>query len=89
MNVLVICRAAEGVDAAATFPAYFDAEMAALRALRERGALTAAYTLDGPGAVLTLEVADLDSARALTSQLPLAIAGLIDVELLDIEPLDF
>jgi hypothetical protein len=52
MNVLLICRPAPGVDPGSEFPPHLPAERDVLHALREQGALTAAYSPGGPGAVL-------------------------------------
>ncbi len=87
MNVLLICRPAAGVDPAREFPRRLPAERDALQALREQGALTAAYSPGGPGAVLMLEVADVDTARRIGARLPLAAAGLIDIEIIPLTPL--
>jgi hypothetical protein len=87
MNVLLICRPAPGVDPGSEFPPHLPAERDVLHALREQGALTAAYSPGGPGAVLMLDVPDLDSARRIGDGLPLAVAGLIEIEIIPLKPL--
>lgn len=89
MNVLMLCRPAAGVDPSRQFPPHLPAERDALNALREQGALTAAYSPGGPGAVLMLEVVDLDAARRIGERLPLATAGLIDIEIIPLTPMAF
>jgi hypothetical protein len=88
MNVLLICRPREGVDPPSTFPRHLPGERATLRRLREDGTLTGAYSPGGPGAVLMLHVPDLDTADRIASQLPLAVAGLIDTEIIELRPLE-
>jgi muconolactone delta-isomerase len=73
------------VDPAAVFPPHLAAE---LRNLRNRGVLLQAYSPGGPGAVLLLRVDDLDHATRLLKQLPLRTAGLIDIQLTGLHPID-
>ena len=47
-----------------------------------------AYTPGGPGAVLILEVSDLDQAESDLTELPLKMAGLIDIELIPLHPVN-
>jgi hypothetical protein len=54
--------------------------MAALRRLRQSGALTNAWSPGRPGAILMLD-ADIDDAEDLISALPLARAGMLDYEI--------
>jgi hypothetical protein len=86
MQVLAICRPAPGVDPGSAFPPHLSAELDALRSLRTAGVLAQAYSPGGPGAVLLLNAPDLQSARTTVDQLPLAVAGLIETELIPLHP---
>jgi hypothetical protein len=86
MRVLALCKPAAGVDPAITFPPHLAAERAALARLRDTGTLVEAYTPSGPGAVLILEVSDLDQAESDLAELPLKMAGLLDIELIPLHP---
>jgi muconolactone delta-isomerase len=89
MNVLLICRPRDGVDPSSSFPSHLAAERAELRRLRKNGTLSAAYSpAGGPGAVLMLDVPDHDTADRIAAELPLAIAGLIDTETIELHPLE-
>jgi hypothetical protein len=88
MDILAICRPARNVDAKAAFLPYLPAELDALRALHASGVLAHAYSPGSPGAVLILHLPDLQAAHAATAALPLAAAGLIDVELIPLHPIE-
>jgi hypothetical protein len=88
MNVLLICRPRDGVDPSSSFPSHLAAERAQLRRLRTNGTLSAAYSPGGPGAILILDVPDHDTADRIAAELPLAIAGLIDTETIELHPLE-
>jgi len=87
VQVLAICRPAGGVDAQSAFGPHLEAEMAALRRMRDAGSLERAYSVGHPGAVLVLVADNVDAARAQAAGLPLARAGLVDVELIPLHPL--
>jgi hypothetical protein len=70
MDVLLICRPAPGVDPGSEFPPHLPAERDVLRALREQGALTAAYSPGGPSAVFVLDVPDFDGPAASATASP-------------------
>ncbi len=56
-------------------------EVEALRRLKSESILVDAWSPGGPGAVLIIEASSESSATDIFSKLPLAAAGLIDVEL--------
>jgi muconolactone delta-isomerase len=87
MLILVICRPAEDADQA-EFRRLVPAEAAALRELKDSGALTAAWSPGRPGAVLMLDVADEAEAARTVATLPLARAGLIRAEVIPLHPMD-
>jgi hypothetical protein len=43
---------------------------------------------ESPGAVLMLNVETMDSARSITDALPLSAAGLVEVELTELHPME-
>jgi muconolactone delta-isomerase len=85
--VLVICRPAADADQV-EFRRLMTAEAAALRQLNSSGALTGAWSPGHPGAVLMLDVPDQTQAARLTADLPLARAGLITTEIIQLHPMD-
>ena len=60
--------------------------MDALRQYLAKGTLTEAYSPGGPGAVLIFEAATREAAEALAASLPLALAGLIDTDVIELHP---
>lgn len=86
MRIIAICRPAAGVDPA-RLGTRLGAESTALQALAAKGSLLEAYTLDVPGAILILECRDQQEAARCVSQLPLLVAGLIDVEISALHPM--
>jgi hypothetical protein len=52
------------------------------------GTLTGAWSLDHPGAVLMLEVADADQAARILADFPLAEADLITTEIIPLHPIE-
>ncbi len=86
MTLLALCRPRPDADPAA-FAGLLAAEADALRRLKAEGWLTAAYSPGRPGAVLLLE-GDPEAADAVLADLPLVAAGLIDVELIALTPID-
>jgi len=88
MMFLVICRRTPDGDTDA-FARLLAAEGAVLRKLQVGGILTSAWSPGGPGAVLMLELPDQAAAERITSELPLAAAGLISTEVIPLKPLNF
>jgi hypothetical protein len=52
------------------------------------GTLTGVWSLDHPGAVLMLEVADADQAARILADFPLAEADLITTEIIPLHPIE-
>ncbi len=67
------------------FADHLAAEGEALRELGQRGFLREAYSIGRPGAVLILDT-DTDAAARLLAELPLAVAGVLDIELFPLTP---
>ena len=88
MQFLVICRRVADGDTDA-FPRLIADEGAVLRKLQADGILTEAWSPGGPGAVLMLELPGQGAAEQITSELPLAAAGLITTEVIPLHPLNF
>jgi muconolactone delta-isomerase len=88
MLFLVICRNMPDGDKEA-FSRLVADEGAVLRDLKANGILTSAWSPGGPGAVLMLDLPDLAAAQEITSEFPLAAAGLITIEIIPLHPLDF
>jgi len=88
MKVLAICRPRAGTEPTELARHVAD-EVDHLERLRAGGTLLEAYRPGGPGAVLILEAADLRDAQSAVDDLPLAAAGLIDVELIVLHPLRY
>jgi hypothetical protein len=86
MKVLAIGRPVPGVDAAAEIPRYARDELTDLWRLYRDGVVREMYSPGGPGAVLILECADLDAARAAVDAFPLAANGIIQFELIELRP---
>jgi len=84
VKVLVICRTRHDVTPA-EIAARGPAEMAALRQLQADGSLIEAYSPGGPGAILMFE-ADRAAVEAAVTSLPLAQAGMIDTEIIELHP---
>jgi hypothetical protein len=84
VKVLVIRRPRPGVQPG-DIAAHAAAEMAALKELQADGALAAAYSPGGPGAVLIFEASRAAVETALAG-LPLAREGLIDTEVIELHP---
>jgi hypothetical protein len=85
MKLLAIGRLREGADAR-DIAGLARAEMGALWALYRDGVVREAYSLGGAGAVLLLETVARHDAEAALSGLPLAAAGVIDFELIELRP---
>jgi len=88
VNFLVICRRAPDGDTDA-FARLVASERAVLRKLHGDGILTSSWSPGGPGAVLILDLPDQVAVERITSELPLAAAGLITTEVIPLHPLDF
>jgi len=87
MLILVLCRAADGIEEAG-FRRYLPAETAALRELKADGVLADAWSPGRPGAVLLLNVPGQAEAAVIAAALPLAQAGLITTEIIPLHPLN-
>src|SRR5258708_5669416 len=85
MKILVICRPRAGVTGA-DIAAHAPAEMTGLARLRSDGILAGAYSPGGPGAVLIFE-ASRETVDSAVASLPLAVAELIDTEIVELPPL--
>ena len=86
MKTLAICRPVAGV-AADQIAAHAPEELAALRSLHGQGLLLEAYSPGGPGAVLIF-AGDGDQVTAALESLPLAQAGLIETERIELRPFE-
>lgn len=86
MKLLAIGRPGEGVDAPREIARLAGAEMRALWALYRDGVVREMYSPGGPGAVLMLETATAQDAREALAGLPLAAAGVIEFELIELHP---
>ncbi len=80
MKFLVICSPKDGA-AMDWFAALVPEEAEDLRRLKSEGILIDAWSPGGPGAVLIIEAASDSDAEGVLAELPLTVAGLIDVEL--------
>lgn len=87
MTTLAICRPRAYADLS-TFAKHLPAEGEALCKLSQRGLLREAYSPGRPGAVLIFD-ADHDTTARLLAELPLAVAGVLDIELIPLTPLKF
>ncbi len=87
MRFLVVCRPAEAVTAAQMAP-HGEAELQALRALRNSGELVEWYSPGHPGAVLVFEAAHAAHLHDSLERLPMRRAGLITTEVIPLHPLD-
>ena len=85
VKVLVICRLRPGVGAEEIRP-HAAAEMDAVWQYQAKGTLTAAFSPGGPGAVLIFDATTREAVEALAASLPLALAGLIDTEVIELHP---
>lgn len=86
MKILALERELPGVPAAA-FQPHLKPEAAHVWSLYQVGVLREIYfRQDWPGAVLMLECADVDEARATLADLPLVQAGLIAFDLIPLGP---
>ena len=85
MKLLAIGRLREGADVH-EIGCYAREEMAALRQLYRDGAVREMYSPGRPGAVLVLEAAGPHDAEAAVAGLPLAAAGLIVFEFIELHP---
>ncbi len=81
----MICRPRPGVGPDEIAP-HAAAEMDALRQYQAQGTLTKAYSPGGPGAVLMFDATTREAVEALAASLPLALAGLIDTEVIELHP---
>jgi len=85
MKLLAIGRPREGADVH-EIGRYAREEMAALWQLYRGGAVREMYSPGRPGAVLVLEATGLHDAKAAVAGLPLAAAGLIVFEFIELHP---
>ena len=87
MQFLVICRPAAGGDPE-EFQRLVPFETEAMREQKACGTLTGAWSLDHPGAVLMLEVADAAAAAEVLAGFPLVEADLITTEIIPLHPVE-
>jgi hypothetical protein len=87
MKFLAICKPREDSSRDA-FLSMVPQEVAALRRLKSEAVLVEAWSPGAPGAVLIVEAPTESSAGDIVGQLPLAVAGLIDVDLTPLHELD-
>lgn len=80
MKFLVICRPREDVKMD-RFAALLSDEVEALRQLKARGVIREAWSPGRPGAILIVEANSESEVEGVVNRLPLATAGLIDIEL--------
>jgi hypothetical protein len=85
MKLLAIGRLREGADVR-QIALRAHGEMAALWQLYRDGVVREMYSPGRPGAVLLLETAARQDAEAALAGLPLAAAGVIDFELIELRP---
>ena len=85
MKLLAIGRPREGAGAP-DIARLARAEMRALWQLYRDGVVREMYSPGRPGAVLLLETAARQDAEAALAGLPLAAAGIIDFELIELRP---
>jgi hypothetical protein len=85
MNLLAIGRPPEGADVR-EIGRHAREETRALWQLYHDGVVREMYSPGRPGAVLTLEAASAEDAEAALAGLPLAAAGLIVFELIELHP---
>ena len=84
MKIMVICRPRAGVTGAG-IATHGPAEMADLARPQEDGILAEAYSPGAPGAILIFQASRERVDRAVAS-LPLARAGMIDTEIIELHP---
>jgi len=87
VKFLVICRPAAGGDPD-EFSRLVPFETEAMREQKARGTLTDAWSPGHPGAVLMLQVADVEAAGQVLAGFPLVEAGLITTEVIPLHPVD-
>jgi hypothetical protein len=85
VKLVAIGRPREGADVH-EIGRYAREEMAALWQLYRDGAVREMYSPGQPGAVLVLEATGLQDAEAAVAGLPLAAAGLIVFEFIELHP---
>ena len=86
MNMLAIMRPVQGVDVRAEVATHARAELETLWRLYRDGIVREMYLQAKAGAVLILETASLEGARAQLSPLPLIAHGVMSLELLELRP---
>lgn len=85
MKLLAIGRPTEGADVGEIARRARE-EMAVLWGLYRDGVVREMYSPGRPGAVLVLETAGRPEAEAALAALPLSASGLIDFELIELQP---
>ncbi len=86
MKLLAVCRPRAGADVSGEIARLAHDEMRALWELYCDGVVREMYSPGGPGAVLVLEVPAARDAEAAVASLPLAAAGVIEFELIELHP---
>jgi uncharacterized protein YciI len=80
MKFLVICRPREDSQMD-RFAALLSEEVEALRQLKARGVILEAWSPGRPGAILIVKANSESDVEGVVNRLPLAVAGLIEIEL--------
>ncbi len=80
MKFLIVCRPRKNAPMD-RFAALVPGEAEELRRLKSEGILVEAWSPGGPGAVLIIEAPSESEAQGIVSQLPLGVAGLIEIDL--------
>lgn len=86
MKVLAVGRVREGIDPRVAIPPHARGELSALWQLYAAGNVREMYSPGGPGAVLVLEATSLAAAEQALAELPLVVNGIIDFELVELQP---
>ncbi len=87
MKILAICSPRDQ-SPREQFAALVPEEVEALRRLKSQGILLEAWSPGGPGAVLIIEASSQSEAESMVAQLPLAAAGLIEIDLTPLHDLE-
>jgi hypothetical protein len=87
MQILAISKLKEGVTPDKIGPHRADEVKHTLEAYLEEKIRNSWFQANRPGVVFMLESADEDEARRFMEELPLVVAGLMDVDLIPLQPL--
>ena len=87
MQILAISKLKEGVTPDQIGPHGADEVKHTLEAYLDGKIRNFWFQVNRPGVVFILECADEDEARKIMDELPLVVAGLMDVDLIPLQPL--